>query len=76
MESKERGLFAKPHFRSPPGVFVRPVEDSLGIRFFGEQDVVQDTSYLVCRRGDGLSGSQLGAHAPEKFSEIALGTAQ
>jgi hypothetical protein len=69
-------LFAKSHLCSSPGVFIRPVEDGLGVGLLGEQDVVQDTSDLVCRCGDGLSGSELGTHAPEEFSEVALGTTQ
>src|ERR1700688_346968 len=57
-------------------MFIRLVEDGLGIGFFGKQDVVQDTSDLVCRRGDRLRGSEFGAHTPEEFSEVALGTTQ
>ena len=69
-------MFAKSHLRSSPGVFIGLVKDGLGIRFFGAQDVVQDTSDLVCRRGDGLRGSKLGAHTAEELSEVALRTAQ
>ena len=57
-------------------MFIGLVENGLGIGFFGKQDVVQDTSDLVCRRGDRLRGSELGAHASEELSKIALGTAQ
>ena len=69
-------MFAKSHLCSSASVFVALVKDGFYISLFGEQDVVQDTSDLVGCGGDGLRGSQLGAHAPEKFSEIALGTAQ
>ena len=57
-------------------MFIRLVEDGLGIRFFGAQDVVQDASDLECRRGDRLRGSELGAHTLEELSKVALGAAQ
>ena len=57
-------------------MFIGLVENGLGIGFFGKQDVVQNTSDLVRRRGDGLRGSELGAHTPEEFSKVTLGTAQ
>ena len=56
-------------------MFITPVEDGLGIMLLGEQDVAQDTGDPVCRRGDRLRGSKLGAQAPEELSKVALCTA-
>jgi hypothetical protein len=76
LEAKQGSVFAKSHLRSSPGVLVALVEDGLPVRFFGEQDMVQDTSDLVCRRGDRLRGSEFGAHTPEELSKVSLGAAQ
>jgi hypothetical protein len=67
LEAEKGGVFAESPLWSSAGVFIRPVEDGLGVGFFGEQDVVQDTSDLACRCGDGLRGSKLGAHTLEGF---------
>jgi len=76
LEAKRSSVFAKSHLCSSPGVLVALVEDGFRVSLFGEQDAVQDTSDLVGRRGDRLCGSELGAQAPEKFSEVTLCTAQ
>jgi len=59
LEAEKGSVLAEFHLCSSPGVFLRLVENGLGIGFFGKQDVVQDTSDLVCSRGNGLGSTEL-----------------
>jgi hypothetical protein len=76
LETHDRGLLAQFRLCPMSGVFVALVENGLGVRLFGEQYFVEDTSDLVCSRSDCLGGPELRPHAPEEDSKVTLCSAE
>lgn len=69
------GELAKSHFGSLFGLFIALVKDGFRVRLFGEQDVVEDSSNLMRRGGNGLSCPELSPHPAEELTEVTFRTA-
>ena len=72
LEFEMTGELAKSHFGSLFCLFIAVVKDGFRVRLFGEQDVVEDSSYLMRHRGNGLSCPEFSPHPAEKPAEVAF----
>ena len=68
-----KGLYAT---LGEPSYSTSSVSSGASVGLFAEQHMIEDASDLVCGSGDGLRCTELGAHASEELTEVALGATE
>ena len=67
-KSELRGLFAQPEFSTSSGLLVAPFKDALVVRFFGAEQVVNNSSQFVSGGGDCLGLAEFPSDAPKELA--------
>jgi hypothetical protein len=76
VKSELRILFAEPEFISSPGLLVTPLKDTLVVRFFCAEQVVDNPREFVSAGRNGLGFAELPSIAPKELTDVAFAVMQ